>query len=386
MSKLKFFSDKNTNKDKYSVLPNKDNPRIIVPLKNFKLFINGFKVQNTASFKNRLIKNSLPLGYPFFKNIASNIVYSTMELENLVDTTRKAINDDRVSYVSVYVGTDRSKNRKLTFLLMDDSGNNIGILKYPIEKESVLFIENEYNTLNTLTKDNFNTFRFPSKTILFDFEYDKVLYQENIFHDTNQLKNELNEIIVNAAVELAIKTKRDNLFIYLNDILNKLNDIKELSYFKESYKSILEKLLNLELPLISIHGDFVIYNMQSDSKRLHLIDWEYFREGLPLYDLFHFVFQGKYQIEKKSVHQCIMCVFNKRNMKFYNYYLSKLNLNINFLKMNKIIIDLFFVYLIDILIFEINTKTELELYKNHFYRAITNFITDRFSFSNKFIR
>jgi len=375
LKELRFFTDKEKTKNKYLALPNKNNPRIIVPLRNYKLFINGLKIQNTASFQNRLIKKSLIIGYPFFRNISNNVVYNTTELEELINITKKEIKDNRIFDVSVYVGTAKSKNRKLTFLLIDEFGNNLGILKYPIEKESRLFIKNEFNSLEKIKECNFNSINFPKEAKLFDFETNKVFYQENVFINTKQLRNELNEIIVNAAVELAIKTKRKYLFGYFDKILADLNKTTELNCFILKYKKNSEELLNLELPLISVHGDFVLYNMQSDGERLHLIDWEYFRDGLPLFDLFHFIFQGNFQIEKKSVHKCIRDIFNKNNRQFYKCYLSRLNLNISQSDMDKIIRELFFIYLIDNLIFDKNIKTDFDFDKSHFYQALKTFIS-----------
>ena len=370
-SDLRFFSEKiNINNDKYLILPNKKYPRIIIPLKNFKLFINGLKVQNTASFKNRLIKNSLLLGYSFFKIIPFNIIYSNIELKKIIDITKKLLNDDEIFDVSVYIGTDKSKNRKLTFLLMDKNGSNLGILKYPIKKESVNFIENEYNSLNLLHKQNYTSFRFPIESKYFDFEYDKILYQENIFHHTRHLKNELNQIIVDAAVELAVRTNHNNLFNYFNGILEELKHYKGFNHLEERYKLDSKYIINLRFPLISTHGDFVLYNMQTDNKRLYLIDWEYFRDGLPLFDLFHFVFQGKYQIEKKRVYECIEAIFNNENIEFYKYYFNKMELNIKPSEVNKIIQKLFFVYLIDNLLFEQKIKTDLPIIDSHYYQAL----------------
>jgi thiamine kinase-like enzyme len=375
LKELRFFINKEKTKNKYLVLPNKNNPRIIVPLRNYKLFINGLKIQNTASFKNRLIKKSLIIGYPFFKSISNNVVYNTTELEELINITKKEIKDNRIFDVSVYVGTSKSKNRKLTFLLIDEFGNNLGILKYPIEKESRLFIENEFNSLKKIKECNFNSINFPKEAKLFAIETNKVLYQENIFINTKQLSNELNEIIVNATIELALKTKSNSISSYFDKILPDLNKITELNCFMVKYKKISKELLNLELPLFSVHGDFVLYNMQSDGERLHLIDWEYFREGLPLFDLFHFVFQGKFQIEKKSVHKCIRDIFNKNNTQFYKCYLNRLNLNISQSDMDKIIRDLFFIYLIDNLIFDKNIKTNFDFDKSHYYQALKTFIS-----------
>jgi len=302
VGELRFFTDEYKARGKYLVLPNENNPRIIVPLKNYNLSVSGLRVHNTASSKNRFIKTLLPLGYLFLKNTNLGTVYNgTNELEDLIHVAKRAINTYDICDLSVYVGTRKSRNRKLTFLLLDEDGNGLGILKYPIEKQAALFIENEYSALKSLINRQFSSLIFPSKPKIFDFEGDKVLYEENIFNNTRQLINELNKLIVDASVELALKTGYKKIHSYFDETLNELDNIKEVNSFRERYESISDELSNLGFPPVAVHGDFVLYNMQSDSKRLHLIDLEYFREGLPLFDLFHFVFQGKYQIERMNV-------------------------------------------------------------------------------------
>ncbi|MEJ5352676.1 MAG: phosphotransferase [Melioribacteraceae bacterium] len=309
-------------------------------------------------------------------------MYGTRELNNLIDVVKEVVKNDRIADVSVYVGTEKSKNRKLTFLLLDEHGNHLGFLKFPIESESETFIEKEFYALNKLKKYDFNFLNLPANVKLLNFNGRKVLFQESIFNNTRQLKNRLNSIITDAAAELARNTKHYNIKKYFDKIFNDLDQAEEIRFFKEKLINISDYLLELNIPLVFIHGDFVLYNMQFRGNKLYLIDWEYFRGGLPLFDLFHFVFQGKIQIEKKSIRKCIKAVFIKRNLEIFKYYLNKFNLNINLIEPEKIIRDLFIVYLIDNLLFERKIKVNLSLIKSHYYDALKYILLNKKSVLN----
>jgi thiamine kinase-like enzyme len=182
-------------------------------------------------------------------------------------------------------------------------------------------------------------------------------------------------LIVDASVELALKTGYKKIHSYFDETLNELNNIKEVNSFRERYESISDELSNLGFPPVAVHGDFVLYNMQSDSKRLHLIDWEYFREGLPLFDLFHFVFQGKYQIERMNVERSIEAIFSKDNVEHYRYYLNKIGFNANYAgsQVDKIIKNLFFAYLVDNLLFQRKITPDLDLNYSQYFQGLRYF-------------
>jgi len=53
---------------------------------------------------------------------------------------------------------------------------------------------------------------------------------------------------------------------------------------------VLRQLSDKQFQLVTIHGDFVPWNMRNTSQGLYIFDWEYASNGyLPLYDLCHFL-------------------------------------------------------------------------------------------------
>jgi len=365
-----FFSENKINKKEYLILPNINTPRIAVPLKNIRLFINGLKIQNTASLKNRILKKILPVFYPLFKATKINVFQSTNYLEQL----KNKINSEKIwglgniDELSAFIGTENSRNRKITFILFDNEGKIKGILKFPVERSSIKFMENEQNILQRLQqKELFRKIAFPGRIEKLCFDNKKLFLQEYIFGGTFQFKNKLNNIIVSASAELGNKNKDyTKINAYFHNIFDNIDKNSELKFTISQLKRDKDFLVRYNLPVVTVHGDYVLYNMQTNGTKAFLIDWEYTREGLPLFDLFHFVFQGKFQIEKKSHIECVKEVFSDSNLAYYKYYLNHLNLPVSL----KIIKRLFYLYLIDNYLFDKKIKIKFNNQQNHFYSAI----------------
>lgn len=348
----------------YLALPNILAPRIIVPLQNWRLFAAGLKIQNTASIKNRIIKNIILFLYPLFKLLSSHKVSITPEFEGTIKTTLELLAFKNFSAFSFYVGTSGSLNRKITILLIDKHGNSLGILKYPLSKESAVYINNEYETLGKLSQYHFPNLKVPKKFQTVSVDDKELLFQENIFLGASRLSNLLNAVIVDASFELSNYTKSNSVSHYLDDLLNRAFELQLDEKLIKRIKATSQKVIDKKVPLVTIHGDFVLYNMQKKESKLALIDWEYSRPGLPLFDLFHFVFQGKYQIEKMNINNCLKEVFSKKNVDYYKNYLNKLSID------KEIISDLFLIYLLDALLFDIRVKPETQFQESHFYKGL----------------
>lgn len=362
-----FITTNYVGSSRYFVIPKLETPRLIIPLKSFKFFYSALYFHNTASIKNRIIKLFLPVFIPLIKIYKKKYVSISNSFSEELKDLFNTLNINNVEEITIYVGTPKSINRKLTILLMNRDGFGIGVIKYPICNKSYNFILNEYETLKKLNSFCLSSIYLP-KSELINTKDNLILFQENIFNSTKQLKNKLNEKIIDASIELGIKTIQHDIKIFKEKLLEKIKDYDEIY---KKYRGDVEKKLNtfiqMDIPIVLLHGDFVLYNMQTDGEKLYLIDWEYSRMGLPLFDLFHFIFQGKYKIEKMNVINCLKEVFSKNNLTFYKIYLKNLGLY------DDIIDSLFFIYLIDGLLFDIKIKPGIKLIESHFYKALNFF-------------
>lgn len=364
MSLDNLFSVSSEAEREYLALPNILSPRLIIPLKNWRIFAAGLKIQNTASIKNRIIKNIILFLFPVFNLLSPHKVSITPKFEGTIQTALELLGFGSFSEFSFYVGTSGSINRKITILLLDKHGNSPGIIKYPLSKDSAVYINNEYEALGKLSQYHFPNLITPKKFQTVSVEDKALLFQENILLGASRLSNCLNSVIVDASFELSNYTISTDVSHYLDDLLIRAFELPLDKKLFNQVQVALQLIIEKRVPLVTIHGDFVLYNMQKKESKLALIDWEYSRPGLPLFDLFHFVFQGKYQIEKMKVSNCLKEVFSKKNVDYYKSYLKKLSID------EDIISALFLLYLIDALLFDIRVKPETKVKENHFYNAL----------------
>ena len=370
-----FFTKTANNNSKYLALPSAKNPRVIIPVNSRNHFKTGFDIHNTASPKNRLIKEIIKHIYPIPKLLNKNIVYETQEIDRVRIFLKNKLKISKELFFSFYIGTP-SNNQKLTIQTMDQSGAVLGYLKITDNEISESFIIKEYESSKYLNKLKYESFVYP-KALFFDkINSISILFQEDISENTLSIGYKLSVPIISALSELAVKTKsQDSVSDYLRAIVLKFNTIiqKNALLFKgaELIHVWKDELLKYNFPLVYIHGDFVPYNIRIKKSKLAIFDWEFSREhGLPGYDLFHFIFQGSYQIFKSDADKLIINILNEDSeefsliLKYFNSFNIKKNLIPHFL--------LF--YLIEAFLYDINIRPQNNYSKNHFLQAIINLI------------
>lgn len=349
---------------KYLAIPNKNNPRILVSLQNYKYFNTGLSIHNTASAKNKIIKKIISASFPLFIYSSKNVISLKEKLLELITILQIKLSAVQPYYSSFYIGTSDNANRKITAQICNDEGDIFGILKIPIAEKSEKYISNEFEILNSLKQYNLKSCIFPESSFLVKNSPQIIVFQKDIFKESKPIKNSICDLVNEASCELAFKTITKNSTEYFKKLFAQMDNLELESNLQKFIKRSTEKILEAEVPTVLIHGDFVKYNMKEKHGRLALIDWEFARTGLPLFDLFHFVFQGKLQINKVPITTAIKKVFSKPNIKWYQAYLSKINLRNNLVK------SLFTIYLLDNLHFESNLKPNMQLIDSNFYKAL----------------
>lgn len=369
------FTKNRISKTKYIALPNAEEPRIILPIANRKVFKKGFEIHNTSSPLNRLFKNlSTNFSYllPYFH---SKILYPTQKLYELLEAIKQNINQNEISSISVYVGTKNSANQKLTFQLMDNHYNIIGYVKLADNNLSTSYIKNEFEVFSKIKKYTLVKLIYPQKQKIFSFNKYTLLFLENIFKDSIYVCYEINELLFNASLEIAEKTKT-----YGN--LQEFYGVKkvEMKRLPLEHKLIEWIIKNIEIlrenniPIVFIHGDYVPYNMKVRNDKLALIDWEYSSEsGLPLFDLFTFIYQGGYQIFNKRIKRLVDEILDKpgKNYSYFKKYLEKLNIN------EEMIGPLFIIYLTESLLLHLIRRSDANIKNNQFYLGLSYLLKNK---------
>lgn len=356
----------NSNEDpKFIAIPNLKNPRIITSLSNYKLYKIGLNFHNTASLKNIIIKEILKLSfYPlqfFHKN--SQCTY-TNTINELLRYTQDKLNTEKLIISSFYIGTEKNANRKITLQLCDVLFRPVGILKIPLENNSCDFIQNEFTRLQSLRNIALNNFLFPQKCFWVKNEKIEALFEEDVFADKKQISLCLDDRVVNSSIELAVKSRKnvlDNYFNKLKEGIHKINLSLNLLDLIESNIRLIE---NNNVPVVLTHGDFVKYNIKKKDNNLAIVDWEFSREGLPLYDLFHFIFQGFIQIKKSNLRKAIKKLFSNKNVYYFKKYLDALEID------HKLIKTLFIIYLVDYLLFDIKLKPHIRANESQYFKTL----------------
>jgi Choline/ethanolamine kinase len=361
-----FFTNCGGFKPEYFCIPNAQAPRLIIPVKNKKIFKAGLAVHNTASKKNRIIKELISSSYPLCCLLKGNVIGSSIELNEFIEYINKNIVNKKVSNISFFCGTPGSTNRKLTFLLLDQSGNSVGIIKFPLSGQVAGFIQTENYALMYLNDLEFNKIRVPNKFKLDSWNGNLFLYQENIFNATKSVNTRLTDMIINASIELGKNTLNKDSQPFLNSFGEKINRFMNFESIRNQLLLSLNRIKDIKIPTLSMHGDFVSYNMQIKDGKLFLIDWEFSREGLPLFDIFHFLVQGRYQVKKQSIEKILADITNERSSvtKFFILYLNELGLH------KSLIPDLLKLYFFEAMVFDLQIRKQETVNGNHFFKAL----------------
>lgn len=368
MNFREFFVTKGTGTNKLFPLPNKENPRIIVPITGFKEYCVGLKIHNVASIRNRILKHIVIIFYPFLKMRRSSHLFESQELSKLIEFVNSKLIDKKIYSLSSFIGTN-SNSQKLTFQLMGKNRNIIGFLKIS-NTSSQQFIKNEYEIIRYLHTQEFKHIKLPNFLFISTYKNFLISCQNNIASKSSFVGIRLNFLLLNASLELArISLNYRNTERYLTDTLGKFRSLVDsisatdqlMSYKLDRYKCYLSKI-----PLVVVHGDFVSYNLRVNKKKLVLFDWEYARiDGIPLFDIFHFIFQGLFQINKMPINRIIDNNINaSKNKKLYKYYLDTIGID------NKLVRILFELYLIESLIFDIHNNSPKKLMESHFFKGL----------------
>jgi hypothetical protein len=370
-----FFSNKkNTNSFPFFAIPSIEAPRLLIPTVNSRLYRSGFRIHNTAALKNQIIKFGLQQGYLIAKKMNKKLVFSNPELTNLLQKVQQEMGLKDKLWCSVYVGSS-GNNQKLTLQLMHQDGRIPGYLKISDNPANLSFMKNEYDICEKLKSLKFVNGQIPKSLYWGEWQDFKLMVQEPLDPGARFIGLDLNEKMVLFLLELIEMTGRKERFensAFMERISRDLQKLR--SSHKEVSASmtgevikVLKRLEKLEILFGTCHGDFTPYNVRQNGQELTVFDWEFARPDYPpLFDLFHYVFQGYSQVQKMPAEVIIRQKFlhGGINRKMIELYLKFLKIPVEFLH------DFFYIYLLDALIFDFSNRPEQKLTLNHFYQGL----------------
>jgi hypothetical protein len=186
--------------DPFLVLPSLKAPRIVVPVSRFKIYRQAFRVHNTASLKNRVMKIGLKYGYPLTRHWHDRIVFPTPAFTDFLIELNRRLQHPEKLFPGIYVGTP-GKNQKMTWQLMTARGEVVGYAKIGDTPESVKFIENEYNVCQQLDPKAYLNAEFPRNIFWGEIGSTRVLVQSPLNQPSRFSGLNLSEKIILFLVE-----------------------------------------------------------------------------------------------------------------------------------------------------------------------------------------
>ncbi|MCB0271114.1 MAG: phosphotransferase [Calditrichaeota bacterium] len=238
--------------------------------------------------------------------------------------------------VAVYIGTSGSANQKLTIQLMDHINAVVGFVKIADKSIAKAFLENEFKALQRIGGLQLPDVVIPRKQRLFHIDDTTCLYQDNSFESGTDCGYAIDERISNAATTIARQTSDATS---LDDFYaGKSRQYKALpldSGIIRALQQAIDQLSAANVPSVSVHGDFVPYNIKLKPGGIALIDWEFYQErGFPLYDLFTFVYQGGVHILNQQPAALINDIRDPHsaNGRYIQQYLKELTIDSALLK------------------------------------------------------
>lgn len=366
-----FVSPPERNADLCVALPSRQSPRLIVPLHSRKAFRTGLMMHNTAAHGNRIAKFIIGMTYPLIKFYRSARVSAGSKVVELTNLVAEKLRLDLPPVFSAYVGTP-SRNQKLTLQIQAVHGEIIGYLKIAWEDSSKAFLLNEYSKLLYISQLGLKSVHFPSPLFFESKDDCTLLCESNVFLYRSTAPFGLTDQIVDSMIELAIQTRTDEkLQDFLDTISREAFAAIPPEYLTTSLRGFIEmsiqRIGQLDVPLVFVHGDFVPYNLKLDQQSISLVDWEFAQSsGFPLYDLFHYLFQGAIQIRALEPERIIekRIISHRKYRTYFTHYLNRLSIA------EGAFIPLLTLYFAQALVTDIAVRQQENLRNNHFYRGL----------------
>lgn len=210
--------------------------------------------------------------------------------DNSAWITKIAPNTLQIREALFYEYHEKFLNEKLSF-----APKYIG---YDILKKSelgILTIEKLSHTKNIHPDQVFNLFS--------RYEQGKKLFNNGLLNDAPKLKpgTRIRDIIINLVCDFG-SNKAENYIsqFFLERIKQLPKYINELTYIQSEINKHYKSLKNIDKSLIGfVHGDFKPSNIMIDSrKKLNLIDFQYYCQGIRVWDLAFFFSKNKKPFSK----------------------------------------------------------------------------------------
>jgi thymidylate kinase len=335
--------------------------KYLIPTNSRQTSLKALQLYNAQNVKAKIAKRLLGIGFKV--GVASPLLAKAQIRDraytaqadrtrySLLEHLKEIVQRDDVTF-AVSLGTPGA-HRKPVIQVLTNEGQIVGYAKVGSSAITNALVQNEASVSRYLSGIDFKSFCAPS--VLYEGWWnDHFLCIQS--SPTAKLETAPQYL---AAQFLGVFDELKNLHArwlpltesaFWKRLVCRIETTPNLSYrrlLQQGLRRAEESLLQSVLPFHFCHGDLAPWNAQRLNSRLFLFDWEYAdREGLPGWDLFHFIVQTLWLLENKAaddIHRTVMNSCSRMHAKGVGFGL--LNVGEDCLKF------LFLLYLLDRLSF-----------------------------------
>ena len=287
----------------YALVPNRHKPQWLILLDNQRVASASLRLYNPQSLKGKL-----------FKHIVSNLAYLGIQLvwgrdRLLVASKRDAQDASLTKFLQelLYVrdiclafsmGTP-GYYRKTTAQVMSRDGRVLAYAKIASTPQTQKLLMQEAKVLCRLAELHLSAGYVPRLLYAGQFHETELIVQSAPSGKTRRGSRRLDKKHIEFLAEIFNQTSTRKSFLESDYWIHIKKDVESLQErIRDEWQKRLQNGLNIcesalankVIPLGLCHRDFVPWNTYLEQGRLYVFDWEYaIEEGIPFWDIFHFV-------------------------------------------------------------------------------------------------
>lgn len=324
----------------------KDGRGYLIPLRPRKAAVESFRIYNAQSMRARIAKSVLKTGLkaglaqPFLPK-----VYMTEGETNLFEHIKDVLGHRHTTF-AISLGTPGA-HRKPVIQILNEDGKILGYVKVGWNETTNALVQNEAKVLQQL-KDMFHSFLVPE--VFYAGEWHRrflcvqlapkgevALASQTLIPQYLKVINELAHLYkISQPLEESAFWKR---------IKERVNNVQNAYYrhvLLRGLQVVREAVSSQPLPFHCCHGDLTPWNAYVVEGKLCLYDWEYANPQAPAgYDLFHFLVQTLWLIQRKKPWDVLRAIMSKMEEKAVQAYWDEIGIE------QEALSPLFLLYLLD---------------------------------------
>lgn len=330
----------------------------LISLDSCKAAVQGLSLYNAQSLKARLGKRLLRVGIQLS---LGHLILPKWQPGSVCDMPANTDNPSLLVHLrEVFQSSDLTfsvslgapgVHRKPVLQVLTRNGRILGYAKVGWNEATCALVRHEAEVLRKLNGVSLS-FQVPRIACAGEWQGMFICVQsppdskEN--HAPQRLTQEYLDVLKELAALLAKRLAVEES-VFWERLLKRVGQVQN-TYFRhvleEGIRIIREELGNQPMPFHWCHGDFVPWNAYCADRKIFLFDWEYANPEAPGgYDLFHFLVQTLWLLQKKTPGTILQIVMRTMTEPLAQSYWNYLGIEEN------ILLPLFLLYLLDRLAF-----------------------------------